>query len=432
MKTSIAKKQGGMPKAGTIGQVPQKNSSTDFDEDWATALGGGGGIGGFGAWSTPITEGVPYQALTDGIVLVSVRGSGSPASASINIKTDSLPIPTTVRVNMQDAVGNSGCATCPVRAGDYVLVVSNAGFVLAERIIYWIPIDANGSNTIFNLNAGEDIDGASEPKAVFLGDVPKTPTLQITTGGINFSSTDYDYSAVAQAGGGVNVAFTGTRRASSFVTPAYATTVNALAFPDLEGNLNNTVVAPIEFSIYTDVAGAPGVLVAQFTDTSYPIINNNFKMLVNFGDNVVLAASTTYWIVADTGTDGGNIVNFNNADPALGLLWNGSAWVAGHRFDASIGLRPFAGDVYQSYYAATAQPRALFLGMVDQNPSEGDNVDVIHDGVVTGFTGLSEPTAMFTPDSVAGTIAVSSGNNVKIGTATKATEIVLNRVATYQ
>lgn len=290
-----------------------------------------------------------------------------------------------------------------------------------------------GSNIIENLNAGEDIDGVTEPKVVFIGSaVAKTASLALTSGNIN--ATDYDYSIITNAPGGVQIVITNTRRASSFTTPAYDTTVNTIEVFDLEGNLNGNITAALEVGIYTDVAGAPGVLVGNYTAASYPNVNNNYEWSINLGDNFVLAASTTYWIVIDTGVDGGNLVLSNNSDVGLGLLWNGVAWVVDDRFAAAVGLQPFIGDVYKSYYAATAQPRAFVLGVTTQNITEGNPIDVIHDGIVDGYAGLSEPDTEYVSTSLgsAGELQTSSANTIKVGTATKATEIVINRVATYQ
>ncbi len=291
-----------------------------------------------------------------------------------------------------------------------------------------------GSNVILNLNAGEDIDGITEPKAVFQGvSVAKTPTIDRTTAALPIQNGDYDYSAVTNGAGGVNVNFTGTRRASSFVTPAYDTTVNTIVLLDMEGNITGTINANIEVGIYSDNAGEPGTLLINFTAISYDNLNNNFNYLINLGGNQGLAPSTTYWIVADTGTDGGNVVNFNNTDPGLGLIFSGGNWIAGERFAAAVGLVPFFGDVYKSFYNGVNQPRASFLGMTVQNISEGNPIDVIHDGTVPGFSGLStQPETQYVSTSVAGEIQTSPTNTVKVGTATKTDEIVINRIATYQ
>lgn len=319
-------------------------------------------------------------------------------------------------------------------AGEVTWLTAGTGLLISGTTMTATGGSGNGSNIIENLNAGEDIDGVTEPKIVFIGSLAtKTPSLQVTTGAANLVTTAYDYSAVTNTAGGNNVAFTGTRRASSFTTPAYATTVNTVNLNDMEGNANGTITAAIEISIYDDNAGEPGNLIVSFTDTSYANINNNFKMLVDFGANAVLAASTTYWIVIETGTDGGNVVNLNNCDAGLGLIFSGGVWVAGHRFEGAVGLRPYIGDVYQSFYDSTSEPREFVLGFTVQNVAEGDPIDVIHDGVVTGFAGLSEAEVQYTPTNTAGVMQTANTTDaVKIGTATKADEIVINRVATYQ
>lgn len=87
-----------------------------------------------GNWTSPISDGVSYQALTDGFV--SVWGDSTGSSVSIIIYTDSASTPTTVRARTQAADYSS--AFCAVKKGDYVIVdVDTTG---ATYNIYWIPL----------------------------------------------------------------------------------------------------------------------------------------------------------------------------------------------------------------------------------------------------------------------------------------------------
>lgn len=106
--------------------------------DIITVVYGGATASGLGAWSSPITEGTPYQAPTDGFV--TVYGQASAGLLVILVKTDSSSTPTTIRQQL-NLPGNSNAQSvmCPVRKGDYVLVSVTGGGTVSSTI-YWIPL----------------------------------------------------------------------------------------------------------------------------------------------------------------------------------------------------------------------------------------------------------------------------------------------------
>ena len=93
-----------------------------------------GFFGDFGAWETR-TDGVTYQATTDGFVVAGWQGSGD--AVDVAGYTDSSTPPTTIRAKIdQYYPGGSGvdCSfTMPVKTGDYWKVTGC-------DTIYWIPM----------------------------------------------------------------------------------------------------------------------------------------------------------------------------------------------------------------------------------------------------------------------------------------------------
>lgn len=102
-----------------------------------------GGGGSFGAWSSPITQGTPYLATTDGFCITVVTSiTGLSLKGYIPVKTNTSSTPTIVRGGcpVTDAadVGVSCCV--PVRNGDHVLVDSFTGTAGVGVSIYWLPL----------------------------------------------------------------------------------------------------------------------------------------------------------------------------------------------------------------------------------------------------------------------------------------------------
>jgi hypothetical protein len=348
-----------------------------------------------------------------------------------------------VTVNVPGGGGALSLETDGVANGDQTLLnlISGTGITLTDDGLGGVTIDATGggsgtgSNLIENLTAGEDIDGVTEPCVVFIGSgISTTPSLSVGAGNAYAGHTlAYDWTETV---GPANQTISAlARRASPITTPAHFTTINQIAIWVMESTTASTVTQNVEIGIYDDNAGEPGTLIANFTDTSYPVINsNNYGYIVNLGQNVQLTASTTYWIVVEFVTNGATPLNFfQSTDPTVGLIFSGGNWIAGSMFTAGVYLNPFSNQVYKSYYAATSdEVRKFTLGITTQNIAEGNPIDVYHDGIIPGYTGLTAPDAQYVSTNVPGEIQTSSTNTVKIANATKSTEIVINRVATYQ
>lgn len=395
----------GITTASASGQV-----GIQFDDETGTPLGSAGTVDevevtGSGVTGTRVGNKVTYT----------IAGGG----AGITLETDGTP------------------------NGDQTLLnlVSGTNISLSDDGLGNVTIDAtgggsgNGSSIIENLTAGEDIDGVTEPKAVFLGSSDTaTPGLGTTSGNPYVGHTGaYDYAPTTVSSGTSTVSAI-ARRATSITTPSHGITINQAAIYTMDSNNAGTVSANVEIGIYEDNAGEPGTLITNFTDTSYPTLNNNsYGYHVNFGVNIQLAASTTYWLVVEF-VNGGTPLDFRTSTNTTGgLVWNGSAWVVSNGFRGLVWLNPFYGQVYRSYYSSNSdEVRDSVLGITIQNITESNPIDVIHDGIVSGYTGLTPSETQYVSTSTPGALQTSSTNTVKIGTGTKADEIVINRVATYQ
>lgn len=289
---------------------------------------------------------------------------------------------------------------------------------------------APGDLVIQNLLAGEPIAGATTPAAVFEGTNTILTTLQTgVQNAITFHFGSYDFVGRISYEGS-QIQLNPNRRATNFTTPSHTVTVNQLIF-SCEANSNGTQSGDtFTASIYTDSGGAPNTLLLQRTATDVPLINNEFTLNVPFPDNETLSANTTYWLVLewDKADDPGNFSNLylDVANVGTGLFWNGSAWVASDPFIFCLVLSPYKGYVYKSFEtSASLDEREAFLGITNQTVSAGAAVDVVRDGVLVGFTGLTVAVPYYMSASTPGVLATSGSN--KIAFATKATEIVISR-----
>lgn len=120
--------------------LPDEDKNSDYECNALDCQGEPGG--GFGDWDDGFVEGTSYLAETDGFVLAySDVVMGTP---EIKIKTDSDDPPYANRMwQMYDgstAAYGRVAVMCPVRKGDYWMVIKNSGGNPINLTIHWLPI----------------------------------------------------------------------------------------------------------------------------------------------------------------------------------------------------------------------------------------------------------------------------------------------------
>jgi hypothetical protein len=288
---------------------------------------------------------------------------------------------------------------------------------------------AGGSLVISGLLAGEPMTGITTPEAVMEGSSTILTTLEVVSSGGSINNSHYDYTGRTANPNG-QIQLNPNKRATSFTTPNKIITVNQAVF-GCESNSTGSQTGPnFSAQIYTDIAGAPGTLLSEFTTTVIPLVNNQYYIQVPFPANVTLLANTTYWFVLEWNrvNDPGNFTNLYiyGIVGGGGLAWNGSSWVAGTPFTFGLGLIGYQGYVYKSYRNTLgSDPRNAFLGLTNQDADTDDSIDVIRDGAIPGFTGLDVGESYYMSSGTPGVLATTG--DTKIAFATKATEIVVSR-----
>ncbi len=296
------------------------------------------------------------------------------------------------------------------------------------------PSPSSGGITFVGI-AGENFIG---PSTVFMGTDTITPSTIDTVADTDLNDFDNSYDTVGQrfpsSGGATYDQLNPAKKATSFVTPAYAVTVGKLLFGNVRVNSSGpSDTFPLVFEICEDNAGSPGAIVKTVSFLPFNLLDNQYGYQAVFDDNTILAPNTTYWITAEwqSPNDPGNFSNMylNRADAGVGLVFNGTTWDPDEPFTFRLVFVPFAEKLYRSLYTtATPRQRDSFIGFTENDAVQNNAMTVSREGAITGFTSLTPSVDYFISDDVPGEIELDADTGgSKVAFAISNDEVVISR-----
>lgn len=302
------------------------------------------------------------------------------------------------------------------------------------------PTGTSSGQVVFASIAGEDIDGSTEPKAVFLGYQANQQVTQTDTNvTIPFSNT-YDVLDYSSGISGHPQDANG-RRFAWELTPSHDMNINTLS---MLGDGASGVTGVLTVSFDTDVAGQPsGTPFYTVTTPSHAFgINDNWTICI-FADLVQLQGGTTYWLDVTYSMSAAYTPATSSPNQTTMLENIAGTWgsVAFNSFDIQLNFVPFSEQVYQSLTETTGgnpstglYGRGRFIGFTTDNVVKGDPITIIRDGEIGGFTALgsTEEGELYLSSTTPGAVVPDTGTTI-VGHQIESTKLTIARnIAPYQ
>lgn len=295
------------------------------------------------------------------------------------------------------------------------------------------------STTIVGI-AGEDIDGSTEPKAVFVGypSNPETTLVQLLA--INGFNNTYDRLDYSSGVAGHPEDVQSNRRFAWQLTPSHDMTINTIDMvADGAGGVHGVLTVKFD----TDNAGEPS------GSPFYTVVTPNAAFAVNdddtfflLADSVQLTGGVTYWLDITYSMDSAYTPAVSSPNQTTMLEFVTGAWVPAsvNSFDILLSFLPYTGKIYQAIDETSGIDqgrvfgRGRFLGFTKDNVSKGDPITVIIEGEVGDYTSLgsNQDGEIYLSNTNIGGVVADSGT-LKIGHQTTDQVLVVSRNASpYQ
>lgn len=158
--------------------------------------------------------------------------------------------------------------------------------------------------------------------------------------------------------------------ANWFAMPFTASSATRLSKVELNVKNNNSGTGPLIVSIYTSVAGAPGVLLATSSIPASIFTSSYVYNEARFINAPLLATSTTYWIVAYIQSDGTNDYKWSSTttvSTALSSANSGGTWSAtayGLNFKIYLSTDGYVKGLHRYYNTTQAASQLFAFGTV--------------------------------------------------------------------
>lgn len=476
MKTQTNKNQYKIP-GGTTGQALVKQSNTDYDFDWGTVSGGGGGTklaidttqvatGGSGVETTFYTIPIPANTLgtNDAIRFAMILSDlgiatgddvifrvkyGATTLCTITLDEDAINQACTLygyivadnATNAQKGFAHISTAgnndVNPGNIGDsygtaiedsttplnLVITVeqNNGGNAQAEAIIVEKITDGGGISggavTITGMVAGEQIQGAtSTPQACFIGDNTESDVTGTTTPQTQSPGQDVNFK---------------TQKVARLITVTERQSVNLVEFVALK---SGTPSATYKVSIQGDNAGEPdGVEATSVTANTSAFSSSASGAVVNlaFSQTAELDSGTDYWVVFETTvTDTGDwyLKYAGSADGGeeTYMVYSGGVWSAGTAsqwLQIQLQVKYTQALVWRSDNNVTN--RQKFDMIVPADYALGATItSAVRMGEQDDFVGMTAGAEQYLSDTRG---AVSGSGTVVVGRAVSTTKLLVDR-----
>jgi hypothetical protein len=296
------------------------------------------------------------------------------------------------------------------------------------------PTPSASTRVTFTAIAGEDIDGSTEPKAVFIGYQANQQVTQVATAAANPFSNTYDVLDYSSGISGHPQDANG-RRFAWQLTPSHDMTINTL---DMIGDGASGVHGVLTVKFDTDNTGEPsGSPFYTVVTPSHLFAINDNDTVFRFADSVQLQGGVTYWLDITYSMDSTYTPATSSPNQTTMLEYVTGAWttVAFNSFDITLNFVPFSEQVYQSLTEPSGggassgiYGRSRFIGFTTDTVSKGDTVTIIHDGLVPGFTSLGsvEEGKLYLSSTTPGVVVPDSGTTI-IGHQIDGTSLTIAR-----
>ncbi len=152
--------------------------------------------------------------------------------------------------------------------------------------------------------------------------------------------------------------------------PFTASSATRLSKVEINTKNNNSGTGPLIVSIYTNVASAPGVLLATSSIPNSTLTSSYAYNEARFINAPLLATSTTYWIVASIQSDGTNDYKWSGTTTvttALSSSNSGGTWAAtayGLNFKIYLSTDGYVKGLHRYYNATQAASQLFAFGTV--------------------------------------------------------------------